>query len=223
MFTETEQYEMLRLAEDILDRKKQECRLLEAIIRETEYPSIGPLKNKITRFLGDQEDNFLEAKKMAYLLQAGSRASSYDFEKMGVTENFPCSLSLDDGVWEFYLPPTPSVKNGKLAVQVGRYTGYLVQNLIKEFEELHGKIERLTSPVVVLEYGLDKSTPLSRYYDADNRDNKRILDAMTGTFYEDDNVMTIKTFHYGVLSDSAYTRAYVMGSPLFPSWFSARF
>ena len=142
----------------------------------------------------------------------------YDFSKMGTTEEFPCSLEYDGEVWEFYLPPTPSVKNGTTARNVGRYIGYLVKNLLRQHEEVYGRIERLTSPVVVFEFGLSELTPLYRAFDADNRDNKRILDAMTGTFFEDDNVLSVMTVHYGVISPCSCTRVYVMEEVVYREW-----
>ena len=73
----------------------------------------------------------------------------------------------------------------------------------------------LKSPVAVFEYGFRRSDPLSKIYDADNRDNKRILDAMTGTFFPDDNILSVMTVHYGMLSDEEYTRVFIMERPQF--------
>ena len=212
---EAERDEIIYLAEKQIAGKEEEIKLLKAIISEARYAAPNKLKNKTILFAGTSEANFLEGKKLSLLIRTGEDASVYDFKAMGTTEEFPCSLTCDEGIWVFFLPPSPSVKNGVAARNAGRYMGYLVKNLIKEHEEEYGKITMLTSPVVVFEHGFKEETPLTRLYDSDNRDNKRILDAMTGTLYEDDNLLEIKTFHYGTLSDRDCTRVSVMEEDAF--------
>ena len=218
MFTEAEQEEIEALTESLIKDKEKELQLLKAIAGDAKYAAPKKIRNEIISYAELAETTFLKGKQLTLLLETGKKESAYDFSKMGTTEEFPCSLEYDGEVWEFYLPPTPSVKNGTTARNVGRYIGYLVKNLLRQHEEVYGRIERLTSPVVVFEFGLSELTPLYRAFDADNRDNKRILDAMTGTFFEDDNVLSVMTVHYGVISPCSCTRVYVMEEVVYREW-----
>lgn len=215
VITEAERDEILSLTEELIKGKEEEIRLLKAIASEARFAAPQKLKNKAINYAGISEVNFLSGKRLSLLAETGEDASTYDFEKMGTTENFPCSMTHEADMWIFYLPPTPSIKNGVAARNVGRYIGYLVKNLIKAHEEEYGKIRMMISPVVVFEYGFKEETAMTKLFDPDNRDNKRIIDAMTGTFYEDDNVLAIKTMHYGTISGADYTKVFVMEEGVF--------
>ena len=218
--TETLQLEIVSLAEQLSKEKNAEAKALLEIADDARFGAEKKLERDVIKYAGIAESNFLEGKQLSVLASAGEKTSSYDFKAMGTTTKFPCSLSCEDGVWEFFLPPTPSIKNGKFGGDVGRYTGYLVKNLISTYEQQIGKIRMLDSPVVVFEYGLSGNSTLSKKYDAENRDNKRALDGMTEKFFNDDNVLAIKTVHYGVVSEKPYTRIFVMEADSFALWLS---
>lgn len=198
------------LADDLAEKKIEEAKLLKALASDARLASDTAVKNKALKFAGMAERNFLEGKRLSSITAISKAPSAYDYEAMGTTEDFPCTLSFEDGIWEFFLPPTPSVKNGKRGNESGRYIGYLVKNLIAGYRDVYGDISLLKEPVVAFEFGFRKDDPFSQIYDADNRDNKRILDALTGIFYPDDNVLSIRTVHYGTVSESEYTRVFVM-------------
>lgn len=215
---EEKRYEVQNLINALAEDANKQIRLLEAISSDYRFYSPKKLNRELIEYADLSEETFLKGKQLTCLIETGEAVSDYDFKNMGTTESFPCSLSFDGSVWEFFLPPTASVKLGVRVRAAGRYIGYLVRNLINNYEEEHGEIAPLSSPVVAFEHGLVRGTPNSRLYDADNRDNKRIVDAMTGTFFEDDNLLTITTMHYGAASDSEYTRVFVMELDVFKDW-----
>lgn len=206
------------LAATLADKKNEESKLLSSLARDAKISSDNAIKNKASKFAMLAESNFLEGKRLSSLAALEKDASAYDYKAMGTTEEFPCTLSFDDGVWEFLLPPTPSIKNGKRGNAAGRYIGYLVKNLMANYATDYEKLPRLSEPVIVFEYGFGKDDVFSELYDADNRDNKRILDAMTGIFYPDDNILSIKTIHYGTVADKDYTKVFVMEKPRLESF-----
>ena len=210
--------EIKRLAESLKEAKLKEIKVLERIANAAEYNAASLSSGN--EFAGTAEKNFLDGKGLVSMITCGERPSAYDYKTMGTTTDFPCTMSYEDGIYMLYLPPTPSVKIGLPGPNIGRYTGYLVRNLIEKFEEENGKIEMMSSPVIVLVFGFTEDIKRGRYYDADNRDNKRILDAMTGTFYPDDNVMEITTVHMGALTERECTKVYIMEMEDLPAWFS---
>ena len=222
-YTEALRDEIVKTARELADKKEQEAKTLRGIANDAQYAQIGRMQNKIAVYAGNAEANFLEGRQLYSLAETGKKPSAFDFLKMGESDTFPCSLSFDGDVWEFYLPPTASVKNGNVGVNVGRWTGYLAKNLLKAHEEKYGSIEMLKEPVIVLEFGFSRDNPLTRLYDADNRDNKRILDALTGTLIPDDNILAIQTVHYGVFSDVDYTLVYVMEDAFFIDWIAKNY
>ena len=131
MFTEAEQDEIEALTESLIKDKEKELRLLKAIAGDAKYAAPKKIRNEIISYAELAETTFLKGKQLTLLLETGKKESAYDFSKMGTTEEFPCSLEYDGEVWEFYLPPTPSVKNGTTARNVGRYIGYLYQGRLR--------------------------------------------------------------------------------------------
>lgn len=222
MFTEALRDEIVRTAESLADEKENEAKALRSIASDARYAQLKKLRNKVAVYAGEAELNFLEGKVLSVLVEAGEKPSPYDLEKMGTADAFPCTLTFDGDVWEFYLPPTPSVKNGNMARHVGRWSGYLAQNLISTYEAECGNIEMLKRPVIVFEIGIKGNTPLAKLYDADNRDNKRIIDAMTEHLIRDDNVLAIDTMYFGISTEESYTRVYVMERDFFPEWYRAK-
>lgn len=217
-YTEALRDEIISVATALADKKELEAKTLRGIANDARYSQISRMKNKIAVYAGTAEANFLEGKQLFCLAETGKKPPAYDYRKMGESDTFPCSLSYDGDVWEFYLPPAASVKNGNMAVNVGRWSGYLAKNLLKTHEEKYGKIEMLKEPVLVFEFGFCRDNPLSQLYDADNRDNKRIIDALTGMLIPDDNILAIQTVHYGVFSDTDYTRVYIMEDAFYLEW-----
>lgn len=213
--------EIKRLAVSLKEEKLKEIKILERIVSSADYNAVSVGTG--IEFAGTSEKNFLDGKVLVSMITCGERPSTYDYKTMGTTTDFPCTMSYEDGIYMLYLPPTPSVKIGLPGPNIGRYTGYLVRNLIEKFEEENGKIEMMSSPVIVLMFGFTKDIKKGRYYDADNRDNKRILDAMTGVFYPDDNVMEITTVHMGAITERECTMVYIMEMEDLPSWISKNF
>lgn len=210
--------EIKRIAISLKEEKLKEIKILERIATSADFNAVSVSSG--IEFAGTAEKNFLDGKVLVSMITYGERPSAYDYKTMGTTTDFPCTMSYEDGIYMLYLPPTPSVKIGLPGPNIGRYTGYLVRNLIEKFEEENGKIEMMSSPVIVLVFGFTEDVKRGRYYDADNRDNKRILDAMTGTFYPDDNVMEITTVHMGAITERECTKVYIMEMEDLPSWIS---
>ena len=216
--TDEELYEIQTLTDSLLESKKKELSLLRDIRNDASYNSVHKLESHIIQFASCSENNFIEGKRLALFTKDGVRTSAYDPEYIGTTETFPAGLTHDNGIWEFYLPPMYSVPTKKYGESSGRYIGYLVRNLIRLHEEEFGSISRLNDPVVVFEHGIAKDLPSSRLFDAENRDNKKVLDALTGTFTEDDNLLSVRTFYYGVTAEDHYTKVFVMETEDFALW-----
>ena len=208
--TEKERDDIVREIEELIPKKEQEIRYLESIMHHAEYNNVKAMSNALTAFASNTERNFLNGKRLAVLIRENKEVSEYDPEAMGTTDDFPCSLSYENGIWEFHLPPLPSIARSEKGFSSGRYLNYLTKNLIARYKKIHGKISRLSSPIVIFEYRVDKDDAFGRMYDADNRDNKKVLDALSGTFFEDDNIMRITTLYYGVYSETPCANVYVM-------------
>ena len=221
-YTEALRDEIVSTAEALADQKEHEAKVLRGIANDAKFAQLRKLKNKVAIYAGEAELNFLEGKALSVRVETGKKPSPYDCREMGTSDVFPCTLTFDGDVWEFYLPPTPSVKNGNMARHVGRWSGYLAQNLIRSYEKECGNIELLKRPVIVFELGVKNDTSLAKLYDADNRDNKRIIDAMTEHLIRDDNVLAIDTMYYGVRAKEHYTRVFVMEREYFPCWYTAK-
>lgn len=218
MLSDREISDVISLAVSLREKKVKEIDLLEDIIHNAEYSNSGKLQNSASAYAGSAERTFLEGKKLALLVGDRVYASEYDYKAMGTTEEFPCSLSYDDGIWEFILPPAPSVKTGKRVTDTSRYIGYLVRNLMDRYQVEYGDISCLSSPVVIIEYGIRENDSFAKLFDADNRDSKKAIDAMTGTFFDDDNVLAIRTYQYGVRSKVEMTRILIMEFERFAVW-----
>ena len=221
-FDEKTRDDIIALASEVREEKDQEVKILDSVIHNARYGNLGKLRNYIISFANKSERNFLNGKRLALLIREGKASEIGEFDALGTTDDFPCSLEYDGCVYEFYLPPTPSVRVGQFNKDVGRYTGLLIKNLIKKHVERYGEIAKTASPVVVFEYGIDRADPFARLYDADNRDSKKALDALTGTFFEDDNVLSVTTVSTGEYADHAYTKIYVMDKAIFSEWMTKK-
>ena len=223
--SETERDDINELAEKLKAEKKQEIKLLESISHHATYGDADKLSNAVSAFANKAEADFLEGKKLSLLVREGRMVSDRDFRYMGTTEQFPCDLSYssEDRCWVFLLPPLPSVGTGRFNKEAGRHTGYLLKNLIRRYRETYGEIPELTSPVVVFEHGIRNIDTFSRLFDADNRDTKKAMDALTGTFFPDDNVLAVTTMHLGCKADKDYTRIYVLEAGQLPRFLQKKY
>lgn len=212
----------LRIIEEEVERVKKgklnEVKILDMILAYAKQNRTRQYRNQLLTFISTAETNFLEGKKMALLIREKEDASVYDFRKMGTSDVFPSELTYHEGVWKFHTPPLVSVKTGEFTKAASRYIGYLVRNLIESYEVEFGGIHVMEHPAVVFEHGIERGTPFGRLFDADNRDSKKVLDALTGTFFPDDNVMFVTTMHIGVEVDEPCTNVYVMESDILPEW-----
>lgn len=214
--------EIISFSEQIRQEKEQEIKILDRIIHYARYTDPTKLKNNLISFVNHAERNFLNGKRLALLINEGKSNVKMYSDELGTTDEFPSSLSYDGIVYEFYIPPIPSIQTGTFIKDVGRFTGLLIKKLIKTFEADHGKIKEFISPVVVIEYGISGDESFARLYDADNRDSKKAIDALTGTFFQDDNVLSITTVSVGTITDEPHTSIYVMEELKFPEWFQKR-
>ena len=213
-----EQDDIARLSEQLANEKEAEIKLLENISHKALYGDPKGMLNDIQKYSVLCEKDFFEGKKLALLIATGEEVSDHDYRKLGTTSDFPASMTLKDGIWIFHLPPTPSVRNGVWTKYSARHIGYIVRNLIERYESETAPIEPVEDPAVVFEYGISENDSFRHLYDADNRDSKKILDCLTGTFFQDDNVLAVTTIHCGEKTAEPYTNVYVMERENLPSF-----
>lgn len=210
----------------ILDKRDELYSLLE--IQDAVAKLDGTsLKLKIARFLSKNEKNYLNAKDLASFARvedgyssALSRLNDNNFpERYGTAEWFEPSLNAIPGGFVFHLPPLCGKKQSERHVFDGRYTYYLISNLMADYEAVQNeRFEIMKKPVVIFLHHYKKDDPKFRVLDADNIDEKVATDALFGFLVPDDNLLTLWTMHFGIEDHSSFCDMFVIERDRLPDW-----
>lgn len=163
---------------------------------------------ELTDFTIENEEVYLKLKQLSYDLQGEQNGNRH--EMIGTTDLFPSSLTeVNKGIWKFHLPPFFSVNSSDRGPSnAGKHIFYLVMNLEAEYEEKNKKMAVIEKPIVIFEHHI--CSDFQKVFDFDNIDSKRALDALQGTFINDDNALSIMTVNMAVKDpEESYCDIYI--------------
>lgn len=175
--------------------KKQERRIVDMaslLYTGQEEKALDELND----FTIENEAIYLKLKKLSYDLQGEQSGNRH--EMIGTTDLFPSSLTeVSPGLWKFHLPPFFSVNSSERGPSnAGKHIFYLVMNLEEEYEKSNRKLKVIEKPIVIFEHHI--CSDFQKVFDFDNIDSKRALDALQGSFINDDNALSLMTVNLAV-------------------------
>ncbi len=206
--------ELINIINDCIKREESRKELLCDILEDIKYNDEKLEVRDINDYLIKSERDFIYSKLLHLYKNEQPDFDDDPVSVQGKYDYFPASLTYENDMFVFVLPPMYSAKRKDNTISSGQYMRYLVLNLIKDSKlSLHV----LKKPVIYFEHHACTNVKgeLSHLADADNMDAKACQDALQGFFYNDDNILTLTTVHRGVKDRIAFTKMCVMEEEIF--------
>lgn len=204
--------EKIDLISKVTRKKEEEIRLLSEIKKSLSPGCREKEVDAVNSYLTQNEQNYLLAKNIASFLQGKGERPKPRETLLGKMQDFPAELKKhSDCHYEMILPPlyAKSVKDRFAADGKAIYN--IVRFLVKDYEQSHGQIPMLSHPTLIFTHCVLMEKRGKQIPDPDNIDIKSIIDALQGTFYDNDSVLDLNLLITGEISDTAMTRLYIIG------------
>lgn len=224
IYDDKERQDIIDYADDLIAKKDKETDNLSEIKRCAYYGRDQEIADLIVKHAQLTEKNFLSSKNFVLYSKSNEndicmKKNKEDIKIVGSVETMKTYIEKNDaGIWKLHLPPMPSIKvrhNGTS----GQYMHNVITNLINSTSDL----EIVDNPVVCFIHHISKNRPSTKYFDADNLDSKKALDGLQGKLIGNDNLLSIRTYQQGVISDEEFCDLYVMPMEIFPNWLLQQF
>lgn len=220
--------ELNALIKALIQDKKIELYNLMDIQSDMKNSTQQTVITEINKALTIAEQNFIKQKALGNYtkLRFDANDSAYDkkIDSCGNCDWFPAYLIRDEFGLLFHLPPLSGKKVKTQRAGDGKFISYVTKKLLSDYEATTGDtFQVVENGTLVFEHHINKNEPFKSAIDADNIDVKKFTDALFGYLIYDDNVVALRTYHYGVLDDmESYCDVRLMENASFFQWLKSQ-